>query len=162
VVGDTQTASISINSGPRATGGGVDTLAPAPATLASPHTPTLREQVQQDLLALPRGQQIYQLYFKHHMEVRELIDGNRRVALVWHRQGGPGMIQSVLDAVRSTTNPVVASIRGKSWGERVSAILEALRQFGSPRLRDDIATFGRDIEALGGMTYPRFLENLKA
>jgi hypothetical protein len=161
VVGDTQTARTHVGGATHALGKGVDTLAPVPATLAAPHAPTLREQVQQDLLALPRGQQIVELYYKHHMEVRELIDGNRPVALVWHRQGGPGMTQSVLDAVRSKTSPVAASIRGRSWAERVGAILEILQQFGSPRLREDIATFGHDIEALGGTTYPVFLHSLK-
>jgi hypothetical protein len=159
VVGDTQTALRS--GGTRAAAQGIDTPSSAPALLTSSQAPSLREQVEQDLLALPRGQQIYQLYFKHHMEVRELIDGNRRVALVWHRQGGPGMIQSVVDAVRSTTSPVAASIRGRSWGERASAILEVFRQFGSPRLRDDVAMFGRDIEALGGLTYTVFLKSLE-
>jgi len=160
VVNDTQTAS-SIRGRARATGEAMDTLHPAPVVSSAPHAPNLRQQVEQDLLLSPRGQQIYELYFKHHMEVRELIDGNRSVALVWHRQGGPGMIQSVLDAVRSTTSPVAVSIRGKSWSERVGAILDILQQFGSSRLRDDIATFGRDIEALGGVTYPLFLESLK-
>ena len=72
------------------------------------------------------------------------------------------MIQSVLDAVRSTTSPVAETIRGRSWAERVGAILEMFQQFGSQRLRDDIAVFGRDIAALGGMTYPGFLAKLKA
>lgn len=123
---------------------------------------TLRDRVERDLLAVPRGRDIYRLYFKHHMEVRELINCNRRVATVWHRQGGPGMIQSVLDAVLCTTSPVAETIRGRSWAERVGAILEMFQQFGSQRLRDDIAVFGRDIAALGGMTYPGFLEKLKA
>jgi len=72
------------------------------------------------------------------------------------------MIQTVLDAVRSRTAVVPASIGGRSWGERVAAVLAIFDQFGSSRLRADIATFGRDIERLGGMTYPGFLESLKA
>jgi hypothetical protein len=161
VVGDTQTASISRRGSAHATGEDVDTLHPEPVISAAPHAPNLRQQVEQDLLLSPRGQQIYQLYFKHHMEVRELIDGNRRVALVWHRQSGPGMIQSVIDAVRSGTDPVAASIRGKSWSERVRAVLAIFHQFGSSSLKHDIAAFGREMEALGGLTYPAFLESLK-
>jgi hypothetical protein len=121
----------------------------------------LRERVEQDLVPLPRGRLIHDLYFRHHMEVRELIDTNRRVATVWHRQSGPGMIQSVLDAVRSRTNPVAEDIRGASWSERVRAVLAIFHQFGSSSLKYDIAAFGRDIEGLGGMTYPAFLESLK-
>jgi hypothetical protein len=158
-VGDTQTALLA--RGPGAGGRTIDPLIATPASALALHAPALREQVKNDLLAAPKGQQIYQLYFKHHMEVRELIDGNRQVARVWHRQGGPGMIQSVLDAVRSGTRPVALSIRGRSWADRVSAILATFQQFGSPRLRDDIAAFGRDIDALGGMTYPAFLQGLE-
>ena len=110
---------------------------------------------------MPRGREIYQLYFTHHMEVRELIDSNREVALVWHRQGGPGIIQHVLDAVRSRTTVLPTAIRGRSWDERVGAILAVFDRFGSSRLRDDIARFGRELTTLGGTTYPGFLEALK-
>lgn len=163
-IGDTQTA-LRASDDSDATVRALDArLRPAAAVAVDgvqPPSVSLRTLVEQDLLALPRGRQIYQLYFKHHMEVRELIDRNRRVATVWHRQGGPGMIQTVLDAVRSRTTVVPASNRGKSWGERVTAILAIFDKFGSSRLRDDITTFGRDIETLGGMTYPGFLESLK-
>jgi hypothetical protein len=138
-------------------------LRPAAAAAVDgvPPPVSLRAMVEQDLLALPRGRQIYDLYFTHHLEVRELIDTNRRVATVWHRQGGPGIIQTVLDAVRSRTRAIPTTIRGRSWGERVKAILDVFDTFGSGRLREDIGSFGRDIESLSGMTYPGFLEKLR-
>ncbi len=139
-----------------------DRAQPAAAALGAAGPLTLRARVEQDLLALPRGRQIYDLYFTHHMEVRELIDSNRQVALVWHRQSGPGIIQTVLDAVRSRTTVIPATIRGRNWSDRVAAILEVFDRFGSGRLRADIARFGRDVQGLGGMTYPQFLETLKA
>ena len=71
------------------------------------------------------------------------------------------MIQAVLDAVRSKTTAIPLSIRGKSWSERAGAVLAIFREFGSSALKEDIVAFGRDIEALGGMTYPAFLESLK-
>ena len=123
---------------------------------------TLRALVEEDLLVVPRGRQIHQLYFAHQTEVRDLIDGNRDVALVWHRQGGPGMIQAILDAARSRTTEIPAAIRGRSWGERVHAILDAFARFGSNQLREDIARFGHELEMLGGMSYLRFLQSLKA
>ncbi len=162
-IGDTQVALSppdAGDAGPRAIEGRLRPAAAAAVDGVQPPV-SLRTLVEGDLLAHPRGRQIYQLYFKHHMEIRELIDSNRRVATVWHRQGGPGMIQTVVDAVRSRTTAVPASIRGRSWGERVSAILAVFEKFSSSRLREDIATFGRDLETLGGMTYPGFLENLK-
>jgi hypothetical protein len=136
---------------------------PAAAAAVTPAPPrgALRTLVEQDLLAIPRGREIYELYFTHHMEVRELIDGNREVALVWHRQSGPSIIQHVLDAVRSRTSALPTAIRGRSWDERVGAILAVFDRFGSSRLRDDIARFGRELTTLGGTTYPRFLEALK-
>jgi hypothetical protein len=160
-IGDTQTARPA-GGDRRPIGGGIATPVPAPVPFSGPHPLNLREHVEQDLLALPRGQQIYQLYSRHHLEVRELIDSNRRVAVVWHRQGGPGMIQGVLDAVRSETTAVPVSIRGKSWSERAGAVLAILQRFGSDALREDIARFGSEIRALGGTTYPAFLESLKA
>ena len=163
-IGDTQVAIAAPRDIP-SSGRSVVDVRPAAAVAvdsAQPPPVSLRTMVEQDLLTLPRGQQIYQLYFTHHMEVRELIDTNREVALVWHRQSGPGIIQTVLDAVRSRTTLIPTSIRGKSWADRVGAILEIFDRFGSSRLREDIARFGPNVAALGGMTYPRFLETLKA
>ena len=137
-------------------------LRPAAAVATDGPPPvTLRSMVEQDLSAMPRGREIYQLYFTHHMEIRELIDRNRRVATVWHRQGGPGLIQAVLDAVRSRTSEIPMSIRGRNWSDRVAAILAIFDTFGSARLRDDIGRFGRELEGLGGLTYPGFLDRLK-
>lgn len=161
-IGDTQVA-LSAERGANGRGRArSERLRPAAAVAGAPPPVALRTLVEQDLLAVPRGRRIHQLYFTHHMEVRELIDGNRQVALVWHRQGGPGMIQTVLDAVRSRTTAIPTTIRGRSWEERVGAILAVFDQFGSSRLREDIARFGHELETLSGMTYPRFLETLRA
>jgi hypothetical protein len=159
-IGDTQIARV----GPTdARGVLIDTdgrLRPA-AARGGEAAVTLRKRVELDLLPMQRGRQIYDLYFRHHMEVRQLLAVNRRVAVVWHRQGGPGIVQSVLDAVRSREVPVPATIGGKSWKERVSLILAVFGEHGSDRLRDDIGRFGRDVESLGGMTYPAFLASLE-
>jgi hypothetical protein len=160
---DTQVALVAppINAGSGQPGS--ERLRPAAAAGVRTAQPpvALRTLVEQDLLAIPKGREIYQLYFTHHMEVRELIDGNREVALVWHRQGGPGIIQHVLDAVRSRTTTLPTAIRGRTWEDRVGAILAVFDRFGSSRLRQDIARFGRDVTTLGGTTYPGFLEALK-
>jgi hypothetical protein len=157
-VGDTQVA-LAANSNRPA--GDALLAAPIAAGDVAP-AGSLRALVEDDLMQAPRGRQIHQLYFAHQTEVRELIDSNRDVALVWHRQGGPGMIQSVLNAARSHSTEIPTAIRGRSWGERVHAILAVFARFGSSRLREDIVCFGREIEMLGGMTYPRFLQSLKA
>ena len=157
-VGDTQTAFAPNSNRPAG-----DALRAAPiATGDVAPSGSLRALVEDDLMEAPRGRQIHQLYFAHQQEVRELIDSNREVALVWHRQGGPGMIQSVLDAARSRTTAIPTAIRGRSWAERVQSILAVFARFGSSRLREDIVRFGGEIEMLGGMTYPRFLQSLKA
>jgi hypothetical protein len=157
-VGDTQVARVATRPG---TDG--ESLRAAPIAAGDVAPPgTLRALVEEDLMEAPRGRQIHQLYFAHQTEVRDLIDGNREVALVWHRQGGPGMLQAILDAARSRTTEIPAAIRGRSWGERVHAILDAFARSGSSRLREDIVRFGRELEMLGGMSYPRFLQSLKA
>jgi hypothetical protein len=159
-INDVQTAQ-SLNIGPRA--GEIpdaEPAQPAAAALGATEPPTLRARVEHDLLPLPHGRQIYDLYFRHHQEVRELLDANRRVAVVWHRNGGPGIIQSVLDAVRSRERAVPELIQGKSWAERVAAILAAFSAYGSASLRDDIDRFGHQVKRLGGMTYPQFLASL--
>ena len=65
------------------------------------------------------------------------------------------------DTPLSIAAPGVLTNDADPENSSLSAILEILQQFGSPRLREDIATFGHDIEALGGTTYPVFLHSLK-
>ncbi len=137
-------------------------LRPAAIVTGGVATPpvNLRERVEDDLMGLSRGRQIYDLYFTHHLEVRELLDSNDQIARIWHRQGGPAIIQSVLDAVRSRQTAIPATIRGKSWAERVKAILSVFAEHGSTRLRDDITRFGDQIAGFPGFTYPELLESL--
>lgn len=161
-IGDTQVVARIESGDLRARVEPVEELSRPAAARGADAPMTLRESVEHDLLPLPRGRAIYDLYFRHHMEVRELLDTNRRVALVWHRQGGPGIIQSVLDAVRSRDSAIPSTVRGKRWADRVKAILAIFAEHGSPQLRRDIASFGADVAGLGGMTYPRFLSTLGA
>lgn len=161
-VGDIQTA----GSAERATDPAIAIgrpIVPIPAPVpAGGGEPTFRERVEAELLPLPRGRLYHALYFRHHTEIRELLDAEERVATVWHRQGGPAILQSLLDVARSSGGALPSTVRGRSWADRVHAILAVFAEYGSESLRDDVARFGDEVAAYGGMTYERLRTALGA
>jgi hypothetical protein len=161
-VGDTQTAeSAATDADPAIAIGGAFPPAPAPVP-AGGGGPNLRERVEAELLPLPRGRLYHALYFRHHTEIRELLDAEERVATVWHRQGGPAILQSLLDVARSSGGALPSTVRGRSWADRVHAILAVFAEHGSESLCDDVARFGDEVAAVGGMTYARLRSALGA
>jgi len=89
----------------------------------------LRERI----AALGDGGRLAAAVSRHFSEVRRLINTNRRVATMWHRANGPGLLRGLLaPGCPGHTN-------GFTIGEREQRYLirffEQLERYGSPRLR---------------------------
>jgi hypothetical protein len=56
--------------------------------------------------AMPASPLCAALVSRHFSEVRGLINANRRVAVAWHRAGGPALVHRLLCAAASRPDPV--------------------------------------------------------
>lgn len=104
-----------------------------------------------DLLALrneffsvPKARFYKDLVAKHFQEVRNLINTNKRVATVWHRNGGPAIIRAGMQAAFQPQQPLPVEIEGVSIAERLERIAAILKKYGSELLLRDIEEHVKD------------------
>jgi subtilisin family serine protease len=133
---------------PSGGGGGAPSITrDEPAPHASPFD---RLRAWQDAFAgRPAFQLCAALISTHVDEVRRLIDTNRRVATIWHRNGGPLLVRQLL-----ALEPPDATLPRGVGGHDISTLLERLlaicARYGSENLRADIARYGALMLALPG------------
>jgi subtilisin family serine protease len=71
-------------------------------------------------------------------EVRALINTNQRVAVVWHRNGGPQMIRMAFRAAATPELPLAQLIEGPDLQSRIERFRAILLRYASPELAQDI------------------------
>lgn len=121
----------------------------------------LRE-MEREITAIPVGEKYDELVRHHFSEVYTLVNTNRRVATVWHRNGGPQLIQGLIQMVqRPADTAMLVEIDGKPLTACLAKIQEILMRYGSPSLSADLRTYGSDLGKLAGLTYPQILAALQ-
>jgi hypothetical protein len=76
---------------------------------------------------------------RHVHEVLRLINSNRRVAAVWHRNGGPALVRTALRVADDPAGAVLpAELAGASMTGQWARILASWRRHASPALAADI------------------------
>lgn len=135
---------------------------PAPAEMSVEEHILLRERVQNDIAQIPGGP-VYVSLFKHHEdEVRTLVNTNRRVATLWHRNGGPVLLHHLIRAAQFPERKLPDAISNQTWSDCILKISKVFKKYGSDPLQKDIDR-GKDLFAsLGGRTYSQILERFEA
>ena len=143
--------------GPGGGGGGGGGGGPIPywtPPVHSAHDRTLVRRLhrfQQWLMSFPAGHQYAELVSRHFDEVFRLINTNRRVAAVWHRNHGPTLVHvgmAILDDPDHAAFPM--TIGGAPASEVFDRILSSWRLHGSPGLATDIDAYREALLALPG------------
>jgi hypothetical protein len=111
----------------------------APQPLAVLHT---------SLLETKRGRSLEKLFETYGSEVWALIQGNRKVATIWHRCNGPIWVRFALRAAHEPERPVPFEADGLSLHEALERFGEALKRFGSLALRRDIEAWESEFALL--------------
>jgi hypothetical protein len=114
-------------------------------------------QVDRELRATPGGQFYGALIMRHLSEAMTLIDTNKRMATVWHRNGGPGIADGLLRMLRIPGQRIPPTINGMPLADCLQQIGSAFARYGSLALAADIAAHGPEIIRLAGVTYPELL-----
>jgi hypothetical protein len=119
-------------------------------------------QVEREITATPAGSEVAELVRRHFAETHHLVNSNRRVATVWHRSGGPQIVQAVLDLLLRRDRRLPEEIDGKPFAECLERIKRALARYASPALAADLARFAPRLQGFSGFTYSEVLSALES
>jgi hypothetical protein len=122
---------------------------------------TILDRAQQEILATASGKRYAELVAKHQIEIRNLINRNKRVATVWHRNNGPTILNHAMLALGDSTKALPVDINGLPLTDSIARIVKAVEKHSSSQLRADIAQYGPALTELSGLTYPKLLDRLR-
>jgi Subtilase family len=114
-------------------------------TVFLPHHERLRA-VHDRIAGHPEAQILAGLISTHFDEAARLINGNRRVALAWHRMCGPDLVRLLLHSSHTHRLPAVPGM---------DRLLDELHRAGTPALRADIERYRPFLLALPGTDLTR-------
>jgi hypothetical protein len=115
----------------------------------------------QDIVETPGGKHFSELLRQHLPEAMALVNGNRRVATVWHRNGGPKIINGVLSMTQSPENSLPTEIDGRPLGECIARIQHVLSAYGSSELAAGLNELGPPLVRMAGLKYSQALDTLR-
>jgi hypothetical protein len=144
---------------------------PVPAAAPSPHAPRAPEalpvadlplltRLQSELTATPAGRHYSLLIQRHFAEGQRLVGQNRRVAVAWHRNGGPSIARSVLQMSESADEILPREVDGRPLADCLARIGRTFARHGSAELAADIAAWGPPLAALAGLNRAQAIEAL--
>jgi hypothetical protein len=136
----------------------IDAPAPVPFHAFGMH---LRE-AENDFATTPVGREYTEFFRRNIPEALELVNHNRRVATVWHRSGGPELLNAALRALRFDDEPLPREINGRPLAECIARLKKILLRYGSPGFASDIARMAARSTDFAGLTYRQLLESLRA
>jgi subtilisin family serine protease len=121
-------------------GGGGGPVVPHFYAVATPlrtHLPHGFVALREAMVGLPDGDRMAAAASRHFSEIRRLINTNRRVATMWHRANGPGLLRQLLSANGHGCGcghpaPTVTGERERRY---LGRFFEMLDRYGSARLR---------------------------
>jgi subtilisin family serine protease len=124
--------------------------------------PSAMDLLRERLLLTERGRTYADLVERHFEDVYALINGNKRVATVWHRNGGPTLLSQAMRAASQPSTPLPMMIEGEPLRRRLERILAMLKRYGSARLAEDIEAHWEAVAAFEGLAIDQILARLEA
>jgi subtilisin family serine protease len=95
-------------------------------------------ETQNRFLNSPGGRYYVSLAEKHFPELDRLINENKKVATVWHRNDGPLLLRMVMRTLIKPDEPIPVRLNQKRIGDRLVRIAEIIKRFASTDLEQDI------------------------
>jgi len=119
-------------------------------------------QVENEISSTREGFEYAELVKRHFAETQRLVNSNRRVATVWHRNGGPQILQAFLNMLQRRDEPLPMEINGNSFADCLERIKEVFARYASPEFAADISRLAPRLESFAGLTYNQLLAALHA
>ena len=95
------------------------------------------------------------------VELRTLVDNNKRVATVWHRNHGPEILKSFIRSAQEPSFRMPEHVAGEPLDLRLDRILGALLKVASDDLRRDLIASVPDVFGAAGLTYTEWLRRFE-
>ncbi|CCQ90846.1 hypothetical protein NITGR_430013 [Nitrospina gracilis 3/211] len=115
-------------------------------------------RLKQDLSLSGTGRMIAAVWKKHQEEISHLIETNRRVATVWHRSGGPAILQALVRVFYTPSARVPQQINGEPLSDCIDRSNSIFNKYGSESLRRDLTLLKQALPDIAGMTYREILK----
>jgi hypothetical protein len=113
---------------------------------------------ERDLAATAVGREYAELVRRNLPEALGLVNHNRRVATVWHRSGGPELMNAVLRTLRFDDEPLPREINGRPLVECIGRLAKTFARYASPEFARDIPRVVTQLVDLAGLTRPQSVE----
>jgi len=127
-----------------------------------PPAPAALHRLSDDLDGSQAGRDLISFWLRHQGELTALVDGNRRVAAVWHRTGGPALLQLLVRMLSRPGLTLPSTVHGQPLGAALARIAAAFARHSSDALRADLDRVVRSLPDLSGLTYPQIIDRLAA
>jgi len=122
----------------------------------------------QDVLAAVReqldrsfgGQQVAALWLDHKPELVSLVNEHRRVAVVWQRNGGPALVQTLIRMTDQPELALPATINGEPLSSCLDRIHDAFAAQAGSDLRHALGSTRAALPELAGLTYSQIITAL--
>ncbi len=98
------------------------------------------------------GRGYVDLVERHIDEVVHLINHNKKVATIWHRNGGPMVVRAVMLSLAFPDEALPEIINGMSLADRLAPVAVILRRFGSDALVEDLNRHQAELLSVAGRT----------
>ncbi len=124
----------------------------------------LYARAREQLLADPAGAWLFALGEEHREELVTLVTTRRPVTVLWHRLGGPAFFAAGIRTLRAGGDTLPIPAGGITLLEGLIQMGDVLTMYGSPELRDAIATHRELLLAAvrDSVTVPDILAKLNA
>lgn len=116
---------------------------------------------QTEISATPAGKELADAVLRNVQEVQTLVNQNRRVATVWHRNKGPKIAQAFFGVVGAREETLPKTIDDKPLVECLQNIQRVLVRFGSEALASDLTKYAPRLLQMTSMTFEQTLDYLK-
>jgi hypothetical protein len=125
-------------------------------------TPDLLAAVRTQLDRSPGGRQVAALWLDHRPELVSLVNSHRRVAVVWQRNGGPALVQTLIRMTDQPELALPATVNGEPLASCLDRIHDAFAAQAGPDLRHALGSARAALPDLAGLTYPQVVAALGA
>lgn len=118
-------------------------------------------QAEAELRATERGRELADLVRRHFPEALSLVNGNRRVAAVWRRSGGPEILDALFRAVQFESERLPPEINGRTLSDCLGRIQQVVLRYASPAFSADLGRHAPQLVHFSRMSYAELLHALE-